>query len=144
MRIITDIDAQRLYEGRISEKGIKKIILISGGFRELTDDRKNTLTEEIIEISKAYGIPVLLTSQVRGSFREEGVEVEPVATRVLKFWSEIIIGLRRTAQKGVILARIEKPTLNKESQGFQLILGAFGIQDREHHGFKIENLNGET
>ncbi len=38
------------------EKGIKRIILISGGFRELTDDRKNTLTEEIVEISKAYGI----------------------------------------------------------------------------------------
>ncbi|MFX1375879.1 MAG: CoA-binding protein [Promethearchaeota archaeon] len=38
------------------EKGVKKIILISGGFRELTGDRENTLTEEIIEISNSYGI----------------------------------------------------------------------------------------
>lgn len=38
------------------EKGVKKIILISGGFRELIEDRRNTLTEEIIEISKKYGI----------------------------------------------------------------------------------------
>ncbi|GAH31822.1 unnamed protein product, partial [marine sediment metagenome] len=38
------------------EKGVNKIILISGGFRELIDDRKNTLTEEINEIAKNYGI----------------------------------------------------------------------------------------
>jgi len=38
------------------EKGVNKIILISGGFRELIGDRKNTLTEEISEIAKNYGI----------------------------------------------------------------------------------------
>ncbi|MHA1763005.1 MAG: CoA-binding protein, partial [Promethearchaeota archaeon] len=38
------------------EKGVKRIILISGGFREMTDDRKNTLTEEIKEIAEQYGI----------------------------------------------------------------------------------------
>ncbi len=38
------------------EKGITKIVLISGGFRELVGDRKNTLTEEINEIASNYGI----------------------------------------------------------------------------------------
>jgi acyl-CoA synthetase (NDP forming) len=38
------------------EKGVKKTILISGGFRELVEDRDNTLTEEIQQISKEYGI----------------------------------------------------------------------------------------
>jgi len=38
------------------EKGVKSIILISGGFRELIEDRKNSLTEEINRISKEYGI----------------------------------------------------------------------------------------
>ncbi|MFX1448320.1 MAG: acetate--CoA ligase family protein [Promethearchaeota archaeon] len=38
------------------EKGVNKIILISGGFRELSGDRKNTLTEEISKIAKRYGI----------------------------------------------------------------------------------------
>ncbi|MFX1427615.1 MAG: acetate--CoA ligase family protein, partial [Promethearchaeota archaeon] len=38
------------------EKGVKRIIVISGGFRELEGSRKNTLTEEINEISKQYGI----------------------------------------------------------------------------------------
>ncbi|MFW9946404.1 MAG: acetate--CoA ligase family protein, partial [Candidatus Odinarchaeota archaeon] len=38
------------------EKGVKRIVLISGGFRELNGDRKNTLTEEINAIAKEYGI----------------------------------------------------------------------------------------
>lgn len=38
------------------EKGVKKIILISGGFRELIDDRINTLTEEICNIADDYGM----------------------------------------------------------------------------------------
>ncbi len=38
------------------EKGVKRIILISGGFREMVGDRANTFTEEISEIAKKYGI----------------------------------------------------------------------------------------
>ncbi|MFX1323252.1 MAG: acetate--CoA ligase family protein [Promethearchaeota archaeon] len=38
------------------DKGVKRIVLISGGFRELIGDRKNTLTEEINEIATEYGI----------------------------------------------------------------------------------------
>ncbi len=38
------------------EKGVKKIVLISGGFREMVGDRANTLTEEISEIAKKYDI----------------------------------------------------------------------------------------
>ena len=38
------------------EKGVKNIVLISGGFRELIDDRTNSLTEEIGEIANFYGM----------------------------------------------------------------------------------------
>ena len=38
------------------EKGVKRIVLISGGFRELIGSRKNTLTEDINTIAKKYGI----------------------------------------------------------------------------------------
>jgi len=38
------------------EKGVKRIVLLSGGFRELIGDRKNTLTEDINAIAKEYGI----------------------------------------------------------------------------------------
>jgi acetyltransferase len=36
------------------EKGVKRIVLISGGFRELKEERKNSLTEEINNIAKEY------------------------------------------------------------------------------------------
>ena len=38
------------------EKGVKRIILISGGFRELSGERANNLTEEIQEIANKYGM----------------------------------------------------------------------------------------
>ncbi|MFX0154526.1 MAG: CoA-binding protein, partial [Candidatus Hodarchaeota archaeon] len=38
------------------KKGVKRIVLISGGFRELIEDRENTLTEEIKDIAKEYGM----------------------------------------------------------------------------------------
>ncbi len=36
------------------EKGVKRIILISGGFRELTGDYENSLTDEIKDIANQY------------------------------------------------------------------------------------------
>lgn len=38
------------------KKGVKSIILCSGGFRELSGEYENTLTEDIIEIAKKYKI----------------------------------------------------------------------------------------
>ncbi|MHA1932044.1 MAG: acetate--CoA ligase family protein [Promethearchaeota archaeon] len=38
------------------EKGVKRIILISGGFRELIGDYKNSLTDEIQNIANEYGM----------------------------------------------------------------------------------------
>ena len=38
------------------KKGVKRIVLISGGFRELIGERKNNLTEEINNIANEYGI----------------------------------------------------------------------------------------
>ncbi|MFX1419107.1 MAG: CoA-binding protein [Promethearchaeota archaeon] len=37
-------------------RGVKRIVLISGGFRELIGDRRNTLTEQINNIAIEYGI----------------------------------------------------------------------------------------
>ncbi|MBD3338369.1 MAG: hypothetical protein GF353_04640 [Candidatus Lokiarchaeota archaeon] len=38
------------------QKGVKNIILISGGFREMTGDRENSLTYQISNIAKKYGM----------------------------------------------------------------------------------------
>jgi len=89
----------------------------------------NRQVATLAELSKAYKVPILLTSQVRESFTEEGVEVKPVATRVLKFWSDIIIGLSRTPRRGVVSAKIEKPILPKEERTLMLLIGEYGIKD---------------
>ena len=39
-----------------AEKGVKYLIIVSGGFREVIGDHKNTLTEELVEIANEYGI----------------------------------------------------------------------------------------
>ncbi len=38
------------------EKGVKNLVVISGGFREVTGEKKNTLTEEICKIANKYGM----------------------------------------------------------------------------------------
>ena len=38
------------------QKGVKRIIIVSGGFREMIGDRNNTYTEEICEIADEFGI----------------------------------------------------------------------------------------
>jgi len=91
----------------------------------------NRQVATLAELSKAYGMPILLTSQVRESFTDERVEIEPVATRVLRFWSDVVIGLNRTDRRGVVSARVEKPSVDGEARTFLLALGGFGIRDYE-------------
>ena len=38
------------------EKGVKNLVVISGGFREVSDERKNDLTDQICEIADKYGM----------------------------------------------------------------------------------------
>lgn len=38
------------------EKGVKHLVVVSGGFREVTGEHANNLTEEITEIAKNYGM----------------------------------------------------------------------------------------
>ena len=38
------------------EKGVKHLIVVSGGFREMSGDKKNTLTDEVCKIANDYGM----------------------------------------------------------------------------------------
>jgi len=87
----------------------------------------NRQVATLAQVSKAYEISVLLTSQVRSVLSAETVEVTPVATRVLKFWSNFVISLKPTLQKNVILARVEKPA--RRGSRCHLIIGEDGIHD---------------
>ncbi|MEM3695187.1 MAG: ATPase domain-containing protein [Candidatus Bathyarchaeia archaeon] len=88
-----------LYSARIAENPQKTFELN----REL-----NRHMGLLAQLAKTNKIAILVTSQVRSAFEEGYVSVEPVATRVLKFWAEIIIAMKPTENPRTIKAIIEK------------------------------------
>ncbi|MEA2090065.1 MAG: AAA family ATPase [Thermoproteota archaeon] len=67
----------------------------------------NRQIASLAQIAKTHRIPVIITSQVRNVFLQGRISVEPVATRVLKFWSDRVIHLKPTNQTRVIEAVLE-------------------------------------
>jgi DNA repair and recombination protein RadB len=82
-----------LYRMEISEKPEKAFELN----REL-----NRQMAWLAQFAKTQKIAVIVTSQVRSVFEEAFWEVEPVATRVLKFWSNVIVAMKPTEDSKVI------------------------------------------
>ena len=62
----------------------------------------------LAQIVKTRKIAALITSQVRNVFLEGFVTTEPVGTRVLKFWSDSVLGLRPADHRNTIKAVLEK------------------------------------
>ena len=77
----------------------------------------NRWMAHIAQITKTKGLAVLVTSQIRSVFDDPFVDLEPVATRVLKFWADIIIGLKHTEDSQVLKAVLEKglPRINVQN-----------------------------
>jgi DNA repair protein RadB len=76
----------------------------------------NRQLASLAQIARTQNIAILATSQVRSSFKET-FSVEPVGTRVLKFWADTIIALKPTEQSQVIRAILEKtPKKTKDIQ----------------------------
>jgi DNA repair protein RadB len=62
----------------------------------------------LAQVAKTHKIAVLVVSQVRSVFEDAYVDVEPVATRVLKFWADTIIAMKPTENPKVVKATVEK------------------------------------
>lgn len=64
----------------------------------------------IADAVKGSGAAAMLTAQVRqrlsGTVNSE--TLEPVATRILNYWSDVVIRLNRSSKSGIIHASIEK------------------------------------
>ena len=88
-----------LYRAEIAERPEKTFELN----REL--NRQMACLAQIVRTQK---IAVLVTSQVRSVFNETYVSIEPVATRVLKFWADTIIDMKPTENPQIIKAILEK------------------------------------
>ncbi|MGB9740568.1 MAG: ATPase domain-containing protein [Candidatus Bathyarchaeales archaeon] len=109
-----------LYSARVSENPEKTFELN----REL-----NRQMGLLAQLAKTNKIAVLVTSQVRSTFEEGYVSVEPVATRVLKFWAETIIAMKPTENSKIIKAIVEKSAKVSRQYTCFLQIREFGLGD---------------
>jgi DNA repair protein RadB len=87
----------------------------------------------LAQISKTQKIAVLMTSQVRSTFNETYSTIEPVATRVLKFWADTIISLKPTENRQVIKAILDKSSKKLELLTCYLKIDENGIHEYLTH-----------
>lgn len=87
----------------------------------------------LAQIAKTQKIAVLMTSQVRSVFNEAHVSIEPVATRVIKFWADTIIAMKPTENPRIIKAVLEKNPKKSQPLACHLKIGETGIQEYLTH-----------
>jgi len=83
----------------------------------------------LAQIAKTHKTAALITSQVRSVFLEDRVSMEPVATRVLKFWSDVVLNFKQTGQTRVIKVLLEKHPERKRSVSCYVRIERTGIRD---------------
>jgi RecA/RadA recombinase len=87
----------------------------------------------LTQISKTYDIAVLMISQVRNVLTEEreNATIEPVGTRVLTFWSDVVINLKKTPQTRVIKAVLEKSPKHRHPVSCYFTIAGTGVRDQD-------------
>lgn len=92
----------------------------------------NRQIASLAQTAKTRKVAVLMLSQVRSIFAEGQVGVEPVATRVLKFWADVVIKLKDTGQPHVIEAILEKQPGQKRPASCYLSIEKTGVREHKH------------
>lgn len=83
----------------------------------------------LAQVAKTRGLVVLVNSQVRNVFLEGVVSVEPVATRVLKFWADIVLNLKSAGHGNALTAVLEKHPERRHVVSCYLVIGEGGLCD---------------
>ena len=107
-----------LYRLRIAESPSKTFELN----REL-----NRQLAVLAQAARTQRIVVLLTGQVHSVLNEVPVSIEPVATRVLKFWADTVLNMKLTKNPRDIEATVEKNTLGLPPMTCNLRIEESGI-----------------
>jgi RecA/RadA recombinase len=113
-----------LYRLRVSESPSKTFELN----REL-----NRQLAVLAQTARTQKIAVLLTSQVHSALNEVPVAVEPVATRVLKFWADTVLAMKPTENAQIIKATVEKNPAKLPSTTCNLKIEEVGIREFSAH-----------
>jgi DNA repair and recombination protein RadB len=93
----------------------------------------NRQTALLAQVARTQKIAVLATSQVRSIFNDANMGVEPVATRVLKFWADTILMMKPTERPGIIRVVLEKSPKGTQSLTFDSKIDNMGIHDYYMH-----------
>ncbi len=107
-----------LYRLRIAEYPAKIFELN----REL--NRQLAVLAQTARISK---VAMLISSQVHSVLNDVPVSVEPVATRVLKFWADTVMALKPTADSTIIRLELEKNSVKLPPRVFDVRVEKSGI-----------------
>lgn len=119
VRLIVVDTITGLYRERLGN-GIKETSALN---REL-----NRQMACLAQAAKAQKVVGLVVGQVRSVIPGGDELVRPVATRVLRFWADTIIGLKPTANRNVIKAEIEERTRKKTAGSLLLRIEGRGLR----------------
>jgi DNA repair protein RadB len=129
----------RLDEYLTSQVGLVVIDSVTSLYRvELDESKEKTfkLNRELgrqlaclAQIAKTRKVTTLLTSQVRSVFLDGYVTVEPVATRVLRFWSDTVLNLKPFGPKNTLQVVLEKNAQHDCPVSCYVSLRENGIRD---------------
>jgi len=86
----------------------------------------------LTQIVKTCGVAALIISQVRSVPLGETIEIKPVATRVLNYWSDIVLDMKQTGQTRVIKVLREKHPSIKGTGFIYIKIESTGITDYRH------------
>lgn len=84
-------------------------------------------------VAKTQKIAVLVTSQVHSALNEIPVGIEPVATRVLKFWADTVISIKPTENPKIIKMILEKNPRNLPAKVSDLRIEEAGVREYSIH-----------
>jgi DNA repair protein RadB len=118
--------------------GLIVVDTVTSLYRLELDDPKKTFTlnrelgrqvASLAQTAKTRKVAVLLNSQVRSVFLEGIVSMEPVATRVLKFWADVVINLKHTGLSHTMKAVLEKHPERKRKASCRFVIDETGIRN---------------
>lgn len=83
----------------------------------------------LAQMARTQKIALLLTSQVHSALNEIPISIEPVATRVLKFWADTVVAMKLTENPQTIRATVEKNPANLPPISCDLRIEETGITE---------------
>lgn len=83
----------------------------------------------LAQIAKTRKVAILINSQVRSVFLEGVVTMEPVATRILRFWADVVLNLKHTNRPRIMKAVLEKHRERKRPISCYFKIVEAGIRD---------------